>query len=107
MSTAMTAEALFRSGMNLRASGLHHLHVEQVLGGYLAIADHDMKLYLSYSTGTELMSFYERELDMLREGEVIPWLHEHDKASAEEVIAAGQHRVREEAPVSTMAGLLS
>ena len=85
MSTAMTAEALFRSGMNLRASGLHHLHVEQVLGGYLAIADHDMKLYLSYSTGTELMSFYERELDMLREGEVIPWLHEHDKASAEEV----------------------
>jgi hypothetical protein len=108
MSTAMTAEALFRSGMNLRASGLHHLHVEQVLGGYLAIADADMKLFLSYSTGTELMSFYESELAMLREGEVIPWLHEHDKSSAEEVlVAAGQQREREELPVSTMAGLLA
>lgn len=108
MSTAMTAEALFRSGMNLRASGLHHLHVEQVLGGYLAIADVDMKLFLSYSTGTELMRFYECELAMLREGEVIPWLHERDKSSAEEVlVAAGREHDQEELPVSTMAGLLA
>ena len=87
MSTAMTAEALYLSGMNLRASGLHHLHVELVLDGYLGIAEHDMRLYLSHSTGTELMSFYERELAMLRKDETIPWLHQHDKIHASAVLA--------------------
>jgi len=99
ISTAMTAEALFRSGMNLRASGLHHLHVEQVLDGYLQIADVEMKLYLSHSTGAELMQFYERELAMLRNDEIIPWLHGHDKSHASAVLSIKEENANEDQTV--------
>jgi hypothetical protein len=106
MSTAMTAEALYLSGMNLRASGLHHLHVELVLDGYLGIAEHDMRLYLSHSTGTELMSFYERELAMLRNDETIPWLHGRDKIHAAAVLAGAEGALAEAgAPTSGLAAL--
>jgi hypothetical protein len=107
ISTAMTAEALYLSGMNLRASGLHHMHVELVLDGYLGIAEHDMRLYLSHSTGEELMSFYEHELAMLREDAEIPWLHGHDKTHAEVVLAqAGVLSTPTQPdPISVLAGL--
>ncbi|WP_076997564.1 hypothetical protein [Variovorax sp. KK3] len=108
ISTAMTAEALYLSGMNLRASGLHHLHVELVLDGYLGIAEHDMRLYLSHSTGDELMRFYEHELSLLREDATIPWLHGHDKTHAEVVLAeAGQlgAPAAQADPISVLAGL--
>lgn len=105
LSTAMTAEALFLSGMNLRASGLHHMHVEQVLDGYLAIADHDMKLYLSHSTGTELMRFYEHELAMLRKDQTIPWLHERDKSHAAAVLAGEAAAPPADAPATVAAAL--
>jgi len=106
MSTAMTAEPLYLSGMNLRASGLHHLHVELVLDGYLGIAEHDMRLYLSHSTGDELMSFYERELAMLRNDETIPWLHHHDKIHASAVLAGQETTSRvADAPTSGLAAL--
>ena len=88
MSTAMTVEALFRSGMNLRASGLHHLHVEQVLDGYFRVIDKETRLYLSYSTSDELSRVYREELDMLRSGKPIPWLQGHDRSFASEVLAA-------------------
>ena len=86
ISTAMTVEALFRSGMNLRASGLHHLHVEQVLDGYFRVVDSKVRLFLSYSTSAELMQVYRKELDMLRNGDPIPWLQQHDKSTASEVL---------------------
>jgi hypothetical protein len=109
MSTAMTAEALFRSGMNLRASGLHHLHVEQVLEGYLQIADVEMKLYLSHSTGAELMQFYERELAMLRNGDVIPWLHQRDKSFASAVLATTAEAANQDSmvPMDSLAALMA
>lgn len=111
MSTAVTVEALFRSGMNLRASGLHHMHVEPVLDGYLQITDAQTRLHLSHSTGDELAEYYACELGMLRRGERLPWLHGHDKSLARSVLAAnGGALVESELatePVSTMAGLLA
>ncbi|VWX62629.1 conserved hypothetical protein [Burkholderiales bacterium 8X] len=107
-STAMTAEALFRSGMNLRASGLHHLHVKQVLEGYLAIAEADMKLFLSHSTATELMRFYECELSMMRNGDVVPWLQRaHDKVHARAVLEVATQAANQDVPVSSLMGLLA
>ncbi|MBU1360323.1 MAG: hypothetical protein KKC79_07135 [Gammaproteobacteria bacterium] len=86
VSTAMTVEALFRSGMNVRASGLHHLHVEQVLDGYFRVINSKTRLFLSYSTNAELQRMYQLELDMLRKGEPIPWLQKHDKSMASEIL---------------------
>ena len=65
-----------------------------------------MRLYLSHSTGTELMSFYERELAMLRKDETIPWLHQHDKIHASAVLAGEESTpVDASAPTSGMAAL--
>lgn len=100
ISTAMTTQELYGSGMNLRASGLHHLHVEQVLEGYFKVINRATNLYLSYSTAGELTDFYEAELAMLRDGDTIPWLHQHDKSSASAVLAAAAQRA---APVALAA----
>jgi len=90
LSTAVTAEELHLGGMSLRASGLHHRRAELVLEGYMGMTGREVRVYLSHSSGNELMRIYEAELAMLRVGEAIPWLHRHDKVHAAALLQAWQ-----------------
>jgi len=86
--SAMTFEPMFRTGMNLRASGWHHAHADLVLDGYLAALDKDVRMYFSYNTMPEQAVLYRMELEYLDAGVPVPWLREHDKTSVPELLVA-------------------
>ena len=79
--SAMTFEPMFKTGMNQRASGWHHTHVDLVLDGYLAALDKDVRMYFSYNTMPEQAALYGMELEYLEAGQPVPWLRERDKTS--------------------------
>jgi GNAT superfamily N-acetyltransferase len=93
--SAMTFEAMFRTGMNQRASGWHHVHVDVVLDGYLAALDKDVRMYFSYNTMPEQAALYGMELDLLDAGQSVPWLREQDKTAVPALLAQAAAAVKE------------
>jgi hypothetical protein len=85
--SAMTFEAMFRTGMNQRASGWHHANVDLVLDGYLAALDKDVRMYFSHNTMREQAALYAMELEYLDAGLPVPWLGEHDKTPVPALLA--------------------
>ena len=86
--SALTFEAMYTMGLNLRAACWHHMRAQLVLDGYLAALDRDVRMYLSHSTMAEQAALYERELEFLDDDEAIPWLREHDKTPTPSILAA-------------------
>jgi hypothetical protein len=86
--SAMTFEPMFRTGMNQRASGWHHTHVDLVLDGYLSALDKEVRMYFSYNTMPEQAALYGMELDFLDAGLPVPWLREGDKTQVPALLAA-------------------
>jgi hypothetical protein len=84
--SAMTFEPMFRTGMNQRASGWHHTHVDLVLDGYLAALDKDVRMYFSHNTMPEQAALYGMELEHLEAGRRVPWLREQDKTPVPELL---------------------
>ena len=88
--SVMTFEPMFRCGMNQRASGWHHAHVELVLDGHLAALDKDVRMYFSHNTMPEQAALYGMELEYLDAGVPVPWLREHDKTPVPALLMAHQ-----------------
>lgn len=80
--SAMTFDAMYQAGLNLRAGCWHHMRVECVLDGYLAALDREVRMYLSSSTLQEQAALYALELDYLRLGLAVPWLRPRDATPA-------------------------
>jgi hypothetical protein len=93
--SAMTFEAMFRTGMNQRASGWHHAHVDLVLDGYLAALDKEVRMYFSYNTMPEQAALYGMELEFLDAGRPVPWLREHDRTAVPALLAQAAATVKE------------
>ena len=85
--SAMTFEPMFRSGMNTRASGWHHMHAQLILDGYLSAMDRDERMYLSYNTMAEQAALYDLELHHLDQGQPVPWLRRNDKTPTSAILA--------------------
>jgi hypothetical protein len=85
--SAMTFEPMYMTGMNQRASGWHHSHVDLVLDGYLAALDKDVRMYFSHNTMHEQATLYGMELEHLDAGRAVPWLREKDKTQVPELLA--------------------
>jgi hypothetical protein len=88
--SVMTFEPMFKRGMNQRASGWHHAHVELVLDGHLAALDKDVRMYFSHNTMAEQAALYGMELEHLDAGVPVPWLRERDKTSVASLLATAQ-----------------
>ena len=84
--SAMTFEPMYMTGMNQRASGWHHTHVNLVLDGYLAALDKDVRMYFSHNTMPEQAALYGMELEFLDSGLPVPWLREQDKTQVPELL---------------------
>jgi hypothetical protein len=93
--SAMTFESMFRTGMNQRASGWHHAHVDLVLDGYLAALDKDLRMYFSYNTMPEQAALYGMELELLDAGRPVPWLREQDKTAVPALLDRAAAAVKE------------
>jgi hypothetical protein len=83
----MTFEPMFTSGMNQRASGWHHTHVDLILDGWLAALEKDVRMYFSHNSLPEQDALYGMELEYLDAGEQVPWLRRHDKTSVTSLLA--------------------
>lgn len=85
--SAMTFAPMFDTGMNQRACGWHHTHVDLVLDGYLAALDKDVRMFFSHNTMPEQEALYGMELEYLDDGVPVPWLREGDKTSVASLLA--------------------
>jgi hypothetical protein len=85
--SVMTFEPMFRAGMNQRASGWHHAHVDLILDGWLAALEKDVRMYFSHNSLQEQDALYGMELEYLDAGEPVPWLRRHDKTSVASLLA--------------------
>ena len=86
LNSVMTFEPMFSTGMNQRASGWHHAHVDLVLDGYLAALDKDVRMYFSHNTMPEQAALYGMELEYLEARQPVPWLREQDKTPVPELL---------------------
>ncbi len=86
--SVMTFEPMFKCGMNQRACGWHHAHVDLILDGWLAALEKDVRMYFSYNSLAEQDALYGMELEYLDAGIQVPWLRRNDKTSVASLLAA-------------------
>lgn len=88
----LMSQTLQQTGLAALGTGMHYLHDEVVLDGYLDIVEGDMRLHLVHSTAEELGALYALELASFRNRQVPSWLKAGSRVTAAESLRASAPR---------------